>query len=61
MTKVDGGQQRYNQPTKGSAKAGGDGGGNWDSDGSGKNSDGDATVQWQQQRNGAGDVRQWTV
>jgi hypothetical protein len=43
MTKADGGQQRNNQPTKGSAKVGGGGGGDSDSNGSGD--DGDVTAR----------------
>jgi hypothetical protein len=41
MTKVDGGQQRNNQPLKGTAKAGGGGGGNRIINGSGEDGDGD--------------------
>ncbi len=51
MTKSDSGQQRNNQPTKGSAKAGG--GGCGDSDGDGSGEDGDAAAR--RRRNGNGD------
>ena len=49
--KLDGGQQCNNQPTKGSAKAGGGGSGDSNSNGSGN--DGDTTAQ--RQCNGDGD------
>ena len=44
MTKVDGGQQRNNQPTKEPAKAGGGGGGNSNSNGSSEDGDGDGNT-----------------
>ncbi len=64
MMRVDGGQQRNNQPTKGSAKAGGGGGGNSNSNGSGENGNGngnatapvmDSNGQCDDTDNGAGD------
>ncbi len=54
---MDSGQQRNNQPTKGSAKVGSGGGSDSDSNGSSYN--GNAMVQ--RQRNGNGDGQQWTV
>ena len=61
MTKVDGRQQCNNQPTKGSAKAGGGGGSNSNSNRSGEDGNGNATALvmdsngwWDGNGNGAG-------